>query len=95
MEEPLMTRHVTIRGKVQGVSYRAWCVAKAEACGVHGWVRNRRDGTVEALFSGSASAVGAMLAACWDGPPAARVEDVQAASAQAPAISGFAAAASV
>ena len=67
---------VTIRGRVQGVGYRAWLEDQARASGLDGWVRNRRDGTVEALFSGAHEDVAAILAACHDGPRAAIVFDV-------------------
>jgi acylphosphatase len=69
-------RHVSIRGRVQGVGYRAWTEYTALECGLQGWVRNRRDGSVEALFVGSHDAVAAMIAACSDGPPGARVETI-------------------
>ena len=60
--------HVTIRGRVQGVGFRAWTELTALERGLEGWVRNRRDGSVEALFVGSADAVAAMVAACRHGP---------------------------
>jgi len=65
-----------IQGRVQGVSYRYWTVAEATARGLDGWVRNRRDGNVEAFLSGPASAVDAMIEACRQGPRAARVMDI-------------------
>ena len=67
-------RHVTVRGRVQGVGYRYFVEHEARARGLEGWVRNRRDGSVEALFSGSVEAVAAMIVACQRGPPSARVE---------------------
>jgi acylphosphatase len=67
---------VVISGRVQGVSYRAWTEREARARGLAGHVRNREDGAVEAVFSGAAPAVEAMLAACRKGPPGARVNDV-------------------
>jgi acylphosphatase len=67
---------VTIRGRVQGIGYRAWLEEQARASGLEGWVRNRRDGTVEALFSGRATVVADMVALCRHGPPSARVEGV-------------------
>jgi acylphosphatase len=67
-------RHVVIRGRVQGVGYRAWTEYTAVSRGLEGWVRNRRDGSVEAVFAGPAQAVAAMVAACRRGPPGARVE---------------------
>ena len=69
--------HVMVSGRVQGVSYRAWCVGQAEQLGLDGWVRNRSDGAVEAVFSGPASRVDAAVEACRIGPPAARVDDVR------------------
>ncbi|MBF0560909.1 MAG: acylphosphatase [Alphaproteobacteria bacterium] len=64
---------VRIEGRVQGVWYRGWTVAEATARGLAGWVRNRRDGSVEALFHGSTASVEAMIAACHVGPPSAHV----------------------
>ena len=68
--------HVTIRGRVQGVGYRAWVEHHAFASRLEGWVRNRRDGSVEALFAGPAEIVANMVALCRRGPPSARVEAV-------------------
>jgi acylphosphatase len=65
---------VVIRGRVQGVGFRAWTEIMAMQRGIEGWVRNRRDGSVEALFSGSQEAVLAMIELCRDGPPGARIE---------------------
>ena len=66
-----------IIGRVQGVWYRGWTVDQAVRLGLAGWVRNRRDGSVEALFSGPADVVDAMIALSADGPPAARVDAVE------------------
>jgi acylphosphatase len=74
-------RHVTVRGRVQGVGYRAWVEHEALRRGLDGWVRNRRDGNVEAVFAGRPDAVAAMVAACRRGPPSARVEGVAARAA--------------
>lgn len=71
-----MTRHVLIRGRVQGVSFRMWTQDEALRRDLEGWVRNRRDGAVEAVFSGSADAVAAMIEACRNGPRGAHVEAV-------------------
>jgi acylphosphatase len=68
--------HVTITGLVQGVGYRMFVEREAERRPLAGWVRNRRDGSVEAVFSGDEAAVTAMLDACRRGPPMARVENV-------------------
>ncbi len=70
------TVRVGIEGRVQGVWYRAWTVERAAALGLRGWVRNRRDGSVEALLSGPPAAVAEMLRAFWQGPPAASVTTV-------------------
>jgi len=64
---------VMITGRVQGVGYRAWVEYQATACGLDGWVRNRRDGSVEAVFAGNAKAVADLVALCRHGPPSARV----------------------
>jgi acylphosphatase len=69
-------RQVTITGRVQGVGYRAWVEHRARAHGLEGWVRNRRDGSVEALFAGPAEVVSEMVARCRHGPSSARVEAV-------------------
>jgi acylphosphatase len=66
--------HVTIRGLVQGVGYRAFVDHEARGRDLEGWVRNRRDGSVEALFAGPAEVVAAMIVACRRGPSSARVE---------------------
>jgi acylphosphatase len=68
--------HVMIRGRVQGVGYRAWVEHQALAAGLEGWVRNRRDGSVEAVFAGAAELVANMVARCHRGPPSARVDAV-------------------
>jgi len=67
---------VTIRGRVQGVGYRAWVEYQAITGGLEGWVRNRRDGSVEALFAGPPTRVAEMVALCRHGPPSARVDNV-------------------
>ena len=69
-------RRLLIRGRVQGVGYRAWVEHQATRLGLQGWVRNRRDGSVEALFAGTEEIVTNMIAACRRGPPSARVDDV-------------------
>jgi acylphosphatase len=70
-------RHVTISGRVQGVGYRAWVEHRAVAHDLQGWVRNRRDGSVEALFAGPEAVVTTMIAACRRGPSSARVVALQ------------------
>lgn len=73
-----MTRTVRIRieGRVQGVSFRDWMEREARSLGLAGWVRNRRDNSVEATISGDPALVDDMLARCRQGPPAARVTDL-------------------
>ncbi len=69
--------HVVISGRVQGVWFRGWTRQTAASFGLDGWVRNRRDGCVEAVFSGDAEKVDAMLQACSQGPQMARVTAVE------------------
>jgi len=69
-------RRVVIRGRVQGVGFRAWTEVTALERGIQGWVRNCRDGSVEALFIGPPDVVAAMIAACDEGPPGSRVDGV-------------------
>jgi acylphosphatase len=80
---------VRITGRVQGVCYRAWAQSNARALGLNGWVRNLRDGAVEALFSGADGQVFEMLARCRKGPPAAFVENVAIIEEDVPAPMGF------
>lgn len=68
---------VIISGRVQGVSYRAWTVERASSKKLKGWVRNRSDGTVEAVFCGDAAAIKDMVEACKQGPGAARVDKIE------------------
>ncbi|ABC23451.1 acylphosphatase [Rhodospirillum rubrum] len=85
----MKTLLVRISGKVQGVWYRGWTVETAKGLGLAGWVRNRADGTVEALFHGPEAAVEAMLIACRGGPPSARVDDLRVTPVAAPDQPGF------
>ncbi len=78
-----VTLTVRIRGLVQGVGYRAWLAREARARGIAGWVRNRRDGSVEALLTGPEPMVRELIEACRRGPPAARVEAVETAAGEA------------
>lgn len=70
------TVRITITGRVQGVGFRAFVEREARERNLKGWVRNCRDGAVEAAFSGPSDSVGEMLAACRRGPDYARVDDV-------------------
>jgi acylphosphatase len=67
---------LTITGRVQGVGYRDWAMKTGQRLGLSGWVRNRSDGSVEALIAGQETAVGTMVEACRRGPVLARVEAV-------------------
>lgn len=79
-----------IRGRVQGVSYRAWTKDKAAGLGLSGHVRNLPDGSVEALFSGPTETVEQMLVLCRKGPLLARVDDIAVTEgAETPARPGF------
>ncbi|WP_287740131.1 acylphosphatase [Diaphorobacter sp.] len=84
-----ITRHLRIHGLVQGVYYRKSMTEAACRLGVQGWVRNRQDGTVEALASGAAPALQALIDWAHEGPPAARVERVEVAQAPACDAQGF------
>jgi acylphosphatase len=68
---------VIVSGHVQGVFFRTGCARAAADNGVAGWIRNRDDGTVEAVFEGSSEAVAAMMAWCRTGPPGASVAGVE------------------
>lgn len=70
------TVHVVVEGRVQGVGYRAWCADAAVSRGLSGWVRNRRTGAVEAVFSGPRDTVSDMLQHLWRGPTFAKVRAV-------------------
>ena len=72
----MIARRLTIRGRVQGVGYRYAMIDAANALGVCGWVRNRRDGAVEALIQGDADAVESLMSWCRRGPSAARVTEI-------------------
>jgi len=80
---------VFISGRVQGVGFRYWTLRAAEERGLNGWVRNLRDGRVEALFSGPADMVDDMLADCHEGPRFSAVRGVEVEDAEAPEASGF------
>jgi len=83
MSEDRIIRRVVVHGRVQGVGFRMWVEHEAQGRGLAGWVRNRRDGTVEAVFAGPQAAVAAMMEACRRGPRHAHIEalDVQEADA--------------
>lgn len=80
---------VVVEGLVQGVGFRESCRHEAARHGVGGWVRNRSDGTVEAVFEGPDDAVGAMVAWCGHGPPWSDVKNVTSAAEPPAGESGF------
>jgi acylphosphatase len=84
-----------ITGRVQGVGYRAWLMRQASASGLRGWVRNRTDGSVEALVIGDDDSVAVMVEACRDGPFGARVSDVAVSEVDDDGSPGFSAKATV
>lgn len=87
---PEFAYSIRVTGHVQGVAYRAWCQAAALQRGLRGWVRNRGDGSVEALIAGPEDQVQDMVTAMGEGPGAARVTDVWTEPADTAAVSeGF------
>lgn len=84
-----ISRKLRIHGDVQGVFYRGWSVETARSLGVRGWVRNRRDGSVEMLVQGDEAAVQRMIERCREGPPAARVTRVDVEASEEAAPTGF------
>lgn len=78
-----------VHGWVQGVFFRDTCRRKASAAGVAGWVRNTSEGTVEAVFEGSPSAVAQMCTWCRSGPSGATVERVELGEEEPSGLSGF------
>ena len=89
MDTSKVSVRVLIYGKVQGVWFRAWTKREADALGLDGWVRNRTEGTVEAVFAGAPAAVRTMIGRCAVGPPAARVERIEETLETQPTAPGF------
>jgi acylphosphatase len=85
----MSARRLIISGRVIGVGFRDWMVERAEELGVFGWVRNRRDGTVEAVVDGEEAAVAELLRACRRGPRLAKVTEILEEMAEAPDEPGF------
>lgn len=83
-------RHVVVRGLVQGVFFRDTIRRHAEQRGVAGWVRNNRDGSVEAVLEGEPEAVESLLALCHEGPRGARVDRVEVSEEAPQGLRGFA-----
>jgi acylphosphatase len=74
----MTTQRIMVSGRVQAVSYRDWTVRTAQRLGLRGWVRNLNDGRVEILADGEDEALSALVDACREGPPQARVDHVEA-----------------
>ena len=89
MTEEQTHLRLRIEGFVQAVGYRNYVIAEATRLGIDGWVRNRADGTVEALVSGEDKAVKALVGLCMKGPPGSTVKNVEIHNAEAPAEKGF------
>ena len=85
----MSSKRLIIAGRVQGIGYRDWMVNQAHALGIDGWVRNRADGTVEALVSGTTDAVEELARACRRGPRLAQVTSITEEKAEPPQEPGF------
>jgi acylphosphatase len=85
----MSAKRLIVSGRVQGVGYRDWLVERAGALGVHGWVRNRPDGSVEALLSGDTAAVEELARLCRRGPRLAHVSSIEEDLAEPPEEPGF------
>ena len=85
----MTARHCIVHGRVQGVFYRDWTVAKADELGLAGWVRNRPDGTVEALLEGDADTIARMVAAMHEGPPRAAPTRIDQRKVEPQGLDGF------
>ena len=85
-----MSKRVRVFGRVQGVWFRGWAVDAARSLGLDGWVRNRRDGSVEMLLFGPEEAMARMIEHCREGPSAARVQRVEVEQADEAPPAGFA-----
>lgn len=79
--------HLSIKGIVQGVGFRAFVESEAEARGLEGWVRNRRDGSVEAVVFGEKNAIESLAETCREGLPSSRVASVEVSEADPAALS--------
>ncbi len=84
-----MACRARIFGRVQGVWFRGWTIEEAGRLGLSGWVRNRRDGSVEAVFAGAAEVIETMLERCLEGPPMAAVERIERSATDEVVDAGF------
>lgn len=89
MSTPVVARRVIVSGRVQGVWFRESCRREATAAGVHGWVRNNPDGTVEALLEGDEPAVRTVVEWMRTGPPLAQVTGIDVTELHASGAHGF------
>ncbi|AEG48390.1 Acylphosphatase [Sphingobium chlorophenolicum L-1] len=85
----VIARHLTILGRVQGVFYRNWALERANSLGLAGWVRNRMDGSVEAMVEGAEQAVGQFISLAHEGPPAAHVTRIDVAVVDVEGLASF------
>lgn len=85
----MQTIRIVLSGRVQGVGFRAWAERRARELGLSGWIRNRRDGTVEAVFAGRTARVDEMVGSCRRGPTHARVEVLERYDEATPPPPGF------
>jgi acylphosphatase len=89
MSDDTIRRRVVVHGEVQGVFFRDSTESQAESAGVAGWVRNRDDGAVEAVFEGPSDAVQRMVDFCRSGPDQADVEDLEVHEEEPEGLDGF------
>ena len=85
----MVRRRVTVRGRVQGVGFRYAVERAAVSRGVAGWVRNRPDGSVEAVFEGTPEAVESLVLLCEQGPRGAEVREIEATAEEPEGLSRF------
>ncbi len=85
----MTTVRLRVKGRVQGVGYRLWAIEAAVGLGLRGWVRNRADGSVEAVAIGTPQDVAAMIEMCRQGPRGAQVNEVTVADATDDGSLGF------
>jgi acylphosphatase len=88
-ERDITSMRLRIEGSVQAVGYRNFMIEEARKLGIDGWVRNRTDGSVEALVSGETKAVEALIAACARGPEGSRIKHIDMEKVEPPAEKGF------
>jgi acylphosphatase len=91
----MVSKRLLISGKVQGVFYRGWTETTARSLGLGGWVRNLRSGKVEIHATGSQEKIEELVRRCWEGPPSARVTDVEVEDIEPEEVQGFSARATI